>query len=202
MTKLKSNFLVRASGVMAIVALAVAPVAVSAVSDTKSTTVTATVASTISMTTSGTVAIAVTPTASGAASSASDTVTVNTNSTGSMTLTLANNDATTNLAFGGNTIPAHAGTQTTPTTLANNTWGYRVDSVGGFGVGPTAAETNVANLAQTWAGVPASGSANTIKTQTGPLTNNVTTVWYGVKADTSKTAGAYTDTVTYTATAP
>lgn len=185
--------------VFAALAVAVTPVVASAA--TANTTINATIASVISITTSSTVALAITPDANGQSSSASDTVTVNTNDPDGYVLTLADSDATTTLANGGNSLTAHAGTQGTPTTLANNTWGYRVDSVGGFGAGPASAETNVDTLALTWAGVPATGSPNTLKTTSSTASNDTTTVWYGAKADTSKPNGVYTGTVTYTATA-
>lgn len=184
----------------AALAVAITPVVASAASQTANTTINATIGSTISITTSSTVALAITPDANGQSSSASDTVTVNTNNAAGYVLTLADSDATTTLANGGNSLAAHAGTQAVPTTLANNTWGYRVVSVGGFGAGATSAETNVDTLALTWAGVPATGSPNTLKTTATTATNDTTTVWYGAKADTSKPNGVYTGTVTYTAT--
>lgn len=183
---------------LAVLAVATTPVMASAV--TEDTIINATVGSTISMTTSGTVTLNITPDANGQSSSASDSVSVSTNNSAGYTLTLADSDATTTLANGGNTLTAHAGTQGTPTTLANNTWGYRVDSVGGFGVGPTSSETNVDTLALTWAGVPASGSPVTLKTTAATASNDATTVWYGAKADTTKPNGTYTGTVLYTAT--
>ena len=180
--------------------IAASPVIASAASDTKNTTINATLSAVITMTTSSTVTINITPTATGAMSSNSDTVTVSTNNALGYTLQLSNGDTTTNLVNGGNTIGAHAGSQGTPTTLANNSWGYRVDSVGGFGAGPTSAETNLANTAYTWAGTPSSASPNTIRNQGSNVTNQTTTVWYGVKVDTTKPNGTYSDTVTYTAT--
>lgn len=189
------------SGIVAVFAVIIAPVAASAATATTSTTINATLGSTISMTTSGTVAIGVTPTASGAMSSNSDTVTVATNNSAGYVLTFSNNDTTTNLVSGANTFTADAGTQAVPTsTLTNNRWGYRVDSVGGFGVGATTAETNVASSAFSWAGVPSSAAPNTLKTTATTATADVTTVWYGVKADTTKPSGVYSDSVTYTAT--
>lgn len=177
-----------------------APIVASAASQTSSTTVNATVGSVISMSTSSTVAISLTPTAGGVVSSASDTVSVSTNNTAGYVLTLANSDATTNLVSGANTIGAHAGTQASPTALAANTWGYRVVNVGGFGASAYSAEANNGSSASTWAGVPASGSANTIKTTASTASNDTTTVWYGVKVNSTKANGTYTDTVTYTAT--
>ncbi|RYX79474.1 hypothetical protein EON76_02030 [bacterium] len=186
-------------GVSAMVLAAASPVIVSAASTTGSTTINATLASLISITTSTTVALAVTPTASGSATSSSDSVNVTTNNATGYTLSLADTDTNTALVSGGNTIAAHAGTFASPTTLANNTWGYRVDGVGTFGAGPTAAQPNVANLSGTWAGVPSSASAQQLKTTATNNTGDATTVFYGVKADTTKPSGTYTDSVTYTA---
>ena len=104
------------------------------------------------------------------------------------------------LRRGGNTIAAHAGTQAVPTALAANTWGYRVVGVGGFGASAYSAETNNTSSTSTWAGMPATGSPNTLKTTSSTAANDVTTVWYGVKVDSSQPNGVYSDTVTYTAT--
>jgi hypothetical protein len=46
--------------------------------------------------------------------------------------------------------------------------------------------------------MPASGSGVTIKATAATATNDTTTVWYGVKVDTSKPSGTYSDIVTYT----
>ncbi|MBC7746476.1 hypothetical protein H7Y40_00650 [Pedobacter sp.] len=195
----KTHMVTRLTAVAAVVAAVLSPVAASAV--TANTTINATVGATISMTTSTTVAIGVTPTAPGSMSSSSDAVSVSTNNALGFTLSLADTDATTTLVSGGNTFVADAGTQASPTaSLTNNRWGYRVDSIGGFGAGATTTETNVASSAFSWAGVPATGSPNTIKTTATTASNNITTVWYGVKADTTKPNGVYTDSVTYTAT--
>jgi hypothetical protein len=75
----------------------------------------------------------VTPTSGGVVSSSSDTVTVNTNNAAGYNLTLADSDTNTNLVSGGNNIAAHSGTFAPPTTLGNNTWGYRIVGAGGFG---------------------------------------------------------------------
>lgn len=190
----------KVSLVVAALAVAATPVLASAATQSANTTINATIGSTISITSTSPVALAITPDANGQSSSASDTVTVNTNNASGYNLTLADSDATTTLANGGDSLTAHAGSQGTPTTLANNTWGYRVDGVGGFGAGPTSVQTNVDTLSLTWAGVPASGSPVTLKTTASTATNDTTTVWYGAKADTSKPNGTYTGTVTYTAT--
>jgi hypothetical protein len=198
--RVKQNAKVAAWALVA-AAVATAPISVSAANDTESSTVTANIAPVISMTTSGTVTIGITPTGVGSASSSSDTVTVNSNNSTGYNLTLSNNDTTLTLAGpNSNTIAAHGGTFASPSTLGNNSWGYRVDGVGTFGAGPTSGETNQANLSGTWAGVPSSASAQQLKNTSSTAANDVTTVWYGVKADTTKPSGAYTDSVTYTAT--
>lgn len=175
------------------------PSTVRAVADTENTTINANLGSTISITTSSTVTINVTPVSGGSQSSASDTVTVATNNSSGYSLTLADSDANTSLVNGGNTISAHTGTQASPTALANNSWGYAVGGAGGFDASYSAL-SNVTSSASKWAGVPASGSANTLKTTSSTTSGDATTVWYSVKADTSKANGTYTDTVTYTAT--
>lgn len=176
------------------------PILVSAASQSANTVINVTVAQVISISTTTPVAISITPTAAGVVSSSSDTVTVNTNSSTGWNLTLADNDTNTSLVSGANTFAAHAGTQASPTALANNTWGYRIVGVGGFGAGAYAAETNNGSSTSTWAGMPSSASPNTIKTSAGTATNDTTTVWYGVRATSSQPSGVYTDTVTYTAT--
>lgn len=186
----------------AVVATAVAtsPITVSAATDTSDTTINATVNEVISISSVSPVNFTLTPTAGGVVSSASDTVTVSTNSTSGYNLTLANVDATSNLTSGGDNITAHAGTQASPTALANGTWGYRVVSVGGFGAGAYTGETNEESSTSTWAGVPVSGSPNTLKTTGAAATNDTTTVWYGANVTTDQPSGTYTDVVRYTAT--
>lgn len=197
---MKKRTLYRLSSAFAVCATVLSPVIASAATDTKSTTINATIGSTISMTTSGTVALGVTPTSGSTASSVSDVVTVSTNNASGYNLSLADSDATTTLVSGGNSISAHTGTFASPSALANNAWGYRVDGSGTFGAGPTSAQTNQASLSGTWAGVPASGAPQVLKTTATTASADVTNVWYGVKVDTTKPTGVYSDSVTYTAT--
>lgn len=194
----KTNIYKAITGLM-VSAVLVSPLGVLAASDSKNTTINANLGSTISMTTSGTVTLNVTPVSGGSQTSASDTVTISTNNSTGYDLTLADSDANTNLVNGANNIAAHAGTRTTPTVLANNKWGYRVDSIGGFSTGG-AVENNVTSSSITYAGVPASGSPDNIKSTSATATGETTTVWYAVKADTTNPNGTYADTVTYTAT--
>lgn len=196
MKKLKRSVLISA----VVGSLFMTPLIALAATDTEDTIINAEIASVISITTSGTVNINVTPVGGGSQSSASDTVSVSTNNTAGYTLTLANADGTSSLVNGGNTITAHAGTQASPTALANNSWGYAVASVGGFDSDYTPALSNATSSASKWAGVPVSSSPNTLKDTSSTASDDVTTVWYSVKADTTKPNGTYTDTVTYTAT--
>lgn len=197
----KKQSIYRFGALIGVLGVALAPVAASAVATSQSTTVSAVVGDTISMTTSGTVTINVIPTSGGSMSSASDTVSVSTNKSTGYTLTFADADATTTLVNGANSIAADVGTQAVPSTsLTTDRWGYRVDGVGGFGAGPTSAESNVASSTYKWAGVPATGTPNTLKTTAATASGDVTTVWYGVKATTANPSGTYSDSVTYTAT--
>lgn len=182
-------------------AAGVLSVASPALADTADTTISSSIGSVISLfTTSGTVNVNVIPSASGAQTIAQDTVTVSTNAPG-YTLTLADKDSNTSLvSAASDTIAAHSGTQASPTALAVNKWGYRVDGVGGFGAGPTASLASGALSALTFAGVPASGSANTLKDTSVSVNNDATSVWYSVAANNSQHSGTYTDVVTYTAT--
>ena len=86
----------------------------------------------------------------------------------------------TNMTNGTDTIPASS--NSVAGALATNTWGYNTDGSSNY-LGLT---TNPVLL----------------KTATGPYeTGDNTTVTYGVVTDITKTAGAYTGTVTYTAVA-
>jgi len=170
---------------------------------TASTTISSNISSVISLlTTDGTVNVNVVPTGSGAQTIASDTVTVSTNDPSGYALTLADTDATTTLVSGSNTIPTSSGTQTTPVVQATNTWGYAVQSLGGFNSSGYA-PANSAAISGTlkFAGMPATGSPNTLKSTSGTASNDTTTVWYAVAANTTQPSGTYTDSVTYTATA-
>lgn len=169
---------------------------------TTSTTISSDIGSVIStFTSSGTVTANVIPTGAGAQTIASDTITVSTNDSSGYTLQLEDSNATTTLTAGSNTIAASSGTQASPVAQTANTWGYRVDGAGGFGAGPTSSRSSGTITATTFAGVPASGSPNTLKTTATTASNDTTTVWYGVTANTSQPTGTYSDSVTYTATA-
>jgi hypothetical protein len=117
----------------------------------------------------------------------SETITINTNNTGGYTLKIEDNDANTALVSGASdTIDAGAGTFAASAALSastNGQWGYRLDSF--------------AN--NTFAGVPVSGSGDTLKNTSTVANNDATTVTYGVQVKTSQPAGTYNDTVVYTA---
>jgi len=172
---------------------------------TANTTINSTISSVISVATTGTVTLNVLPTGGGAQTIGSDTVTVNTNDSAGYTLTLASSSANTYLASGANQIPASSGSQATPVVQAANTWGYCVSGIGGFGA--TCPSVGVSNQAisgtNKFAGMPATGSPNTIATTATTAVNATTTVWYAVAANTSQAGSVtpYTGTITYTATA-
>jgi hypothetical protein len=188
------------SGIAALAGLILMPAIAGAA--TANTSISSQIGAVISLfTTSGTVNVNVTPTGGGAQTIASDTVTVSTNASGGYTLQIANGDTNTPLTSGGNNIAASAGTQASPVVQVVNTWGYRVDGVGGFGGGPTSTQSSAAIGALTFAGVPSSAAPNTLKATSATASNDVTTVWYAVAANTTQPTGTYTDTVTYTATA-
>lgn len=186
---------------MAVVIIVLVVFPAMAAANTATTTITAQISSTISaFTTSSAITLGpFTPIVGGTQASASDTITVSTNAINGYSLTLQSNTASTNLVNGANTIATSAGTTASPVTLVNNTWGWREDSLSGFGAGPTNAGN--ANSA-TYAAFPATGAPVTLTARaSGPYSSNVHTVWYSVKADTSKPNGNYVNTALYTATA-
>ena len=168
---------------VAVVGVAFSPVMASAATDT--TTVTATVDSAISVSSTGAVAISVNPATNGGVGTGSDTVTVDSNDVDGYTLTI-NNDATLTLDGDGETIAPTTGTLASPAALDTNSWGFRVAALPAFAT------------AGTYAQVPS--TAGTIRDTTAVASNEQTTVEYGVKVDVSQPNGAYSDTVTYTAT--
>lgn len=177
-----------------------APVAAGA--STANTTISSVISPVIGVfTTSGTVNVDVAPSGAGAQTIASDTVSVSTNDSAGYTLKLAEATIQTALVSGSDTIPASSGSQASPVAASANTWGYRVDGIGGFGAGPTSSASNQPIGSVKFAAVPATASPNTIKTTSSPGANDTTTVWYQVSADTNTPSGTYTNTVVYTAVA-
>jgi hypothetical protein len=143
---------------------------------------------------------ALTPDSSGKQSIASDTVSTTTNDASGVTVTLKDSDTTYTLSSGGSdTIAAATGTYASPVALANGEWGWRVDSLGTFGSGPTAILSNDAPSALTFAAIPANDTPRTIQTTSADGSDSVT-VWYSARVNSNQPSGTYTDTVTYTAT--
>lgn len=170
-----------------------------AAQQTANTVINGIISQTISVATSaGTVNMNVTPTGAGAITTGTHNVIVNTNSSTGYNLTLSTSSAANALTKGADSIAASAGTQTTPVALAANTWGYRVDSVAGFGTGSSVI-SNQASSTMKFAGVPASGSAQNIATSATTANNATTPVYYGINATNAKPSGTYTNTVVYTA---
>lgn len=182
------------AGAVAVMALVLAPVAASAATDTSS--VEATVASVITVNSAATVPISVTPTAAGAEATASDAVSVDSNDADGYTLRLENDATLTMAGFkddgvttNGATLAATGGTVALPAALSANSWGFRVDGLGGFGAAGTT----------TYA--PVTDAGDEIRNTTTTASAETTTVKFAVKVDTSKPNGIYKDTVTYTALA-
>lgn len=195
----------RIAAAVSVLAVVVSPAIASAASDTANTVINATINAAITISTATPVAISLTPTSSAVLTSASDTVTVSTNRSTGYNLAVADSDANTNLVNGGNNIAAHSGTKASPTALANNTWGFAVNS-GTTGIGANgfdasySTESNSTTSTSLWAGMPASGSPVMLKTTASTASGDTTTVWYAAKVNLSLPDGVYTDTVTYTAT--
>lgn len=158
-------------------------------------------ACTITLTSGGTTNVNVVPTTTGKCAVQSDTPSVLTDSSTGYSLTMTT--STTNNAMTGSSgsIAASSGTSAAPTTLAMNTWGYRVDGVAGFGAGPTSSQASGSVPSTSFAGVPPSNLAGTIVASSNSIANPAvsTTVWYGVCANSSAAAGNYSVVVTYTA---
>lgn len=153
----------------------------------------------ITLSSSGTVGLTAAPSSSAVYTIQPDAITVTTGASTGYTLSFEDSDAQPALVNGGNTIATSTGTYSAPITLIDNSWGYRIDSAGGFGAGPTSAVTNAASSTLTFAGIPPSGSAVTLKTTATAASSEITSVWYGVKATSSLTPGNYSTVVTYTA---
>ncbi len=155
----------------------------------------------ITLSTSGTITPNITPGVSTTCTVVSDQVSVQTGASTGYTLQVSDSDSDTSLnRSGGGAITAISGTRSSPATLSSSKWGYRVDSIAGFGAGPTSAVSNVSVPSVQFAGIPALGSPDTVATTSSAApVAQITPVWYGVCTDPSVPSGAYTDTVTYTA---
>jgi hypothetical protein len=154
----------------------------------------------ITITNNSSVALSLTPTSGGSCAIGSDSVIVTTHNSNGYFLTLSSATSQTSLNNGTSQIPTSSGTFASPSLLAVNKWGYRIDGQGGFGSGPTTLSTNPS--LSTFAGVAVS-PGDTVKTTTVATSNSgdTTPIWYGVCADSSNKNGSYSVSITYTATA-
>ncbi|HUD05336.1 MAG TPA: hypothetical protein VMR18_00230 [Candidatus Saccharimonadales bacterium] len=155
---------------------------------------------------SGAISLNVTPTTSGQCTIESDVVSVLTDDANGYTLTLNDSNTNASLKNGSASISTTSGTLASPVALTADTWGYRVDSLGSFGSGPTTSQSNtsISSISSiTFAAVqPSGGSPDTIAdTSTAADPAQDTSAWYGVCADTSVSSGSYSTQVTYTAIA-
>lgn len=195
MVKNKKVFRLSLGG--AIFGLAFLPVAsYAATASTSNIQISANVGSVITINTPTAVAVTLTPTGSGPVSTGSHTVTVSTNNGTGYKLYLKDADATLTLASGGNTIAASGGTVAAPVALALNTYGYAIAG------SPFAATYTVANDAaydgsKLFAGITATDVQ--LKNTATTATNDNTVVYWGVRADSTKPNGTYTNNVLYTA---
>ena len=157
----------------------------------------------ITISSSGSLQLSVIPVASGSCTIQSDNISVLTDNPNGYQLTLNNSSTSTALNNGSNTIASVSASQGSPAALGADTWGYRVDGIGGFGAGPTTAQSNISPNSVLFAQVPPSnGTADTIANTSAiadPAINTI--VWYGVCADTTVASGTYSTQVTYTAVA-
>lgn len=157
----------------------------------------------ISVATTGTVSLPLTPTATGVYTIAKDSVTVTTDNPTGYSLTLETNDDGALgdcLEDGPSAICATSGTTASPAVLDLNSWGFRLDGLGSFGLGPTAALSNGSSSSLTFAAVPKLNSPTVIKSSgVSATTGDVTDVWYGVRVNTTPSDGDYYRTVIYTA---
>jgi hypothetical protein len=155
----------------------------------------------LTLSSDGTVNINVTVGSSTTCTTQSDSVGVTTDSSTGYTLTLNDSTTSSSLVHSATTIPTSSSSQSSPSALSTNTWGYRVDGVGGFGSGPTSAISNAAPSGTTFAGIPIStATGDTLATSTGPADPTVTTtVWYGICVNSTVPANTYSSSVVYTA---
>jgi hypothetical protein len=156
---------------------------------------------TITLSSGGSTTLNVVPTPAGKCSVQSDTASVLTDSTSGYNLTMTTSTTNNAMTSGSGSIAAASGTAGSPSVLAMNTWGYRVDGLAGFGAGPASTQSSGSVPSVSFAGVPASNQTGTAVASSNAPANPAaaTTVWYGLCADASQPAGSYSVTVTYTA---
>lgn len=156
----------------------------------------------ITISSSGTVTLNVTPSPSQTLCTIDkDDVSVTTGASVGYMLTLSSTTSGVTLAgnVNGGTINAVGSSYGSPATLGTNTWGYRIDSTGSFGSGPTSSVTNVTTPGLTFAPLAALASPQTLRTTSSAATPSDTDIWYGVCADLSLPADTYSRSVVYTA---
>ena len=120
---------------------------------------------------------------------------------------LVNTDSNLSGTQNGSNILPTTGTQTSPTSLSTNTWGYAMKRDDNnqyttkFDTTYTTGNTN--SLTSKWAKVPTNQAPQTIKhtEDTPQAAGDNTTVYYAANVPKNKTAGNYQTTITYTATA-
>jgi hypothetical protein len=156
---------------------------------------------TITLTSGGTTNVDVVPNTSGKCTVQSDIASVLTDNPTGYSLTMTTSTTNNVMAGSSGNIASSSATAASPTILAMNTWGYRVDGLAGFGAGPTSILNSGSVPSTTFAKVPPSNLAGTQVASSASAANPAvnTTVWYGVCANSTVPAGSYTVTVTYTA---
>ena len=156
----------------------------------------------ITISSSGTVNLGVTPqTGQTICTVDKDDVSVTTGATVGYTMTLSSTSSNVTLAgatYAG-TINAVGSSYGSPAALTANTWGYRIDSTGSFGSGPTSTMNNVTIPSETFAPMPALASPQTIRTTAAAATPSNTSIWYGTCATMALPADTYSRSVVYTA---
>jgi hypothetical protein len=156
---------------------------------------------TLTLTSDGATSVDVVPTPAGKCTVQKDAVSVLTNSTTGYTLTAKTSTGNNDMTGASASITASSATPASPTILAMNTWGYRVDNLAGFGAGPTSAQNSGSVPSVAFAAMPASDESPTAIASSSGAANpaQITDVWYGVCADSSLPSDTYTTTVVYTA---
>lgn len=156
---------------------------------------------TLTLSSGSTTSVNIIPSSSGKCTVASNTVSVLTDNTTGYNLTMTTSTTNNAMVGASGSLTASSGTAAAPTTLANNTWGWRIDSLSGFGAGPTSPVSSGSTPSVAFAGVPASnGTPAQLASTSSPANPAIdTTVWYGACANGSLPSGAYSTTVTYTA---
>lgn len=140
----------------------------------------------------------ITPNINNGLASGSHILTANTNVPTGYNLALGTTNTT-------NEFTAINGTVLAPTALTDNTWGFALEKVASSTPNNTiingfndSYDVPVPNLNNKWAN-PTTNS--TIKNTTVSSSNDMTEVYYGVKADAATPSGVYTNTVKYSAVA-